>query len=127
MHYCVYLFTEKKPTKEEIKKIMVPYAEPEAPSYAPISWDYYNIGGRFWNRLSTKAGFKCAGAPVSHLLECDDLVEGCYAFITPDGVVVPSEIWIWDNWTLNQNFKYQFKKAMEQFKNGYLTILDIHS
>lgn len=127
MHYCIYVFTKEEPTEEEIEKIMEPYAEPEAPNFAPISWDWYSIGGRFWKRLTTKSGFKCDGAPVMDVINNIDLVGGCYAFITPGGVIVPSELWIWDRIVINPDFDEQFQKVIKENSDGYITVLDIHS
>lgn len=62
MHYCVYLFTKELPNDEQIQKIMYPYSEyavenekaVDPDSKVDISWDSWDVGGRYGGLLKLK-------------------------------------------------------------------------
>ena len=55
MHYCVLLFTEKLPTKEEIGKILEPYNDEHTDALPTFTWDWWQIGGRYSAYLKLNA------------------------------------------------------------------------
>ena len=54
MHYCLALFTEKLPSKEEIANIMKKYSNEENIQYPQFTYDWYEIGGRYSGQIKLK-------------------------------------------------------------------------
>jgi len=124
MHYCLHLFMKKMPTDEEIEKILGSFEEQEAPNNSPIVWDWYSIGGRYNNQLLTKTELMCNGARIKDLKNINDL--GCYAFIDSDGKVVSRGYWDGQHFVADFDFDEKYRKTLEENKDGYLTVIDIH-
>jgi hypothetical protein len=112
------------PTDEEIDKIMEPFEETNYDGAYIIAWDWYVIGGRFRNHLETKTGLKCDGALIKDLKDLSDL--GCYAYIDMEGNALARHMWNGDNYIEVVNFDQNYQKVLEESKDGYLTVIDIH-
>lgn len=131
MHYCLNLFTKHMPTEEEIENIMEPYRYTCMDVPYIITWDWYVIGGRWSNSLVTKStsgmkGLRCDGAPVSELdLDLSDLE--CFCFIDMDGNGLAREVWNGYDFVEIRNFDDLYHKTLEESKDGYLTVIDIHN
>lgn len=64
------------------------------------------------------------GAKIKDILNIEDL--GCYVCIDVNGNVIVQETWDGKNFTTNQSFDAEYKRILEESKDYFLTILDIH-
>lgn len=129
MHYCIHLLTKQLPTEKEIEKIMEPYSwdsiddedtgdEKKKIEYPVLTWDWYQIGGRYSARLLVDR------ARQKDILNLDEL--GCFGCVLPDGSAIARESWTGNGFVEDDKFEEKYKKAVADNMDGFLTVLDIH-
>lgn len=64
------------------------------------------------------------GAKQSDVLNTDKL--GCYICVLPDGSAIARESWDGNNFVKNENFDKEYRQAIADNMDGFITIIDIH-
>lgn len=64
------------------------------------------------------------GARIKDILNFEDL--GCFICIDINQNVIARETWNGENFITNQSFDAEYKRILEESKDYFLTILDIH-
>ena len=66
------------------------------------------------------------GARLKDVLNFDEIAEGGYICILPDGSAIARSSWDGKNFIEDKDFDKKHRKALEDNMDGFITILDIH-
>lgn len=84
----------------------------------------YTLEEDFYPYLGDGTFINVDGAKISDILNVNDL--SCYGFITPDGKACVREHWDGHDFIENVNYDTEYKKALSDYGDCFLTVLDIH-
>lgn len=146
MHYSTLIITDKKPTADDIARILKPfderpfrdkvlelenkYGEDEAYKlieYPLLTWDWYQIGGRWDKSFKTKSGLG------QNIVQIDDLTNlgeitahNCIDDVT--GEVIVRNFWNGVDFVTDNNYdsKLETIKERSKGKGYYMVMVDIH-
>ena len=84
----------------------------------------YKLEEDFYPYLGDGTFINVDGAKISDILNVNDL--SCFGFITPDGKACVREHWDGHDFIENANYDTEYKKALSDYSDCFLTVLDIH-
>jgi hypothetical protein len=139
MHYCLLLITREMPSENRISEILKPYDEEnlecdetgEIISFPIFTYDWWEIGGRYANKLKLKIDdcYPLARyvdiAEIDRLLNFDEI--DCFVCIDFDENVIARETWNGHAFIKDEDFDRKLTEIKKKSKGMFATILDIHS
>ena len=138
MHCCLLLITREMPSENRISEILKPYNEEnleydetgEIISFPIFTYDWWEIGGRYANKLKLKIDDCYPSARYVDIAEIDRLLNfdeiDCFICIDSDENVIARETWNGHAFVKDEDFDKQLAKIKAKSKGMFATILDIH-
>lgn len=139
MHYCLLLITREMPSENKISEILKPYNEEnlecdetgEIITFPIFTYDWWEIGGRYANKLKLKIDDCYSSARYADTAEIDRLLNfdeiDCFVCIDFDENVIARETWNGHAFVKDEDFNKKLAGIKTKSKGMFATILDIHS